>query len=51
MVSTIAFETTTFVEGDGFEGMGIVDNPMCCVAKLVVVKRNETFKILEENDV
>jgi hypothetical protein len=43
--------STTTVEGDGFEGMGIVDNPICCVAKLVGVKRNETSKILEENDI
>jgi hypothetical protein len=51
MVSTIASKTTTSVEGDGFEGVGIMDNPMCCVAKLVVVKRNKTCKILEENDI
>ncbi len=51
MVSTITFETTIAVEGDGFEGVGIVDNPMCCAIKLVVVKRNETSKILEENDI
>jgi hypothetical protein len=46
MVSTIASETTTTIEG-----VGIVDNPMCCVVKLVVVKRNKTSKILEKNDV
>ncbi len=51
MVSTIALETTTAIEGDGFEGVGIVDNPMCCAAKLVTVKRNETFKILGKNDI
>jgi hypothetical protein len=51
MVSTTTFETTKAIEGDDFEGMGIVDNPMCCVAKLVAVKRKETFKILEENDI
>ncbi len=51
MVSTIASKTTTSVEGDGFEGVGIMDNPMCCVAKLVAVKRNKTCKILEENDI
>jgi len=51
MVLTTAFETTTAIEGDGFEGVGIMDNPMCCVAKLVAVKRNETSKILEENDI
>jgi hypothetical protein len=51
MVSTTASETTTYVKGDGFEGVGIVDNPMCCVEKLVAVKRNETSKILEENDI
>jgi hypothetical protein len=28
-----------------------MDNPMCCVAKLVTMKRNETSKILEENDI
>ncbi len=51
MVSTTTSKTTTAVEGDGFEGVGIVDNPMCCVTKLVVVKRNKTCKILEENDI
>jgi hypothetical protein len=51
MVSTTASETTTTIEGDGFEGVGIVENPMCCEAKLVEVKRNETSKILEENDI
>ncbi len=51
MVSTTTSKTTTVVEGDGFERVGIVDNPMCCATKLVVVKRNETFKILEENDI
>ncbi len=51
MVSTTVSETTTIVTGDGFEGVGIVDNPMCCVTKLVSVKRNETSKILEENDI
>ncbi len=51
MVSTTTSETTIAVEGDGFEGVGIVDNPMCCAAKLVIVKRKETFKILEENDI
>ncbi len=51
MVSTIASETIIVVEGDGFEGVGIVDNAMFCATKLVVVKRNETSKILEENDI
>jgi hypothetical protein len=51
MVLTTASKTTIAIEGDGFEGMGIMDNPMCCVVKLVVVKRNETFKTLEENDI
>ncbi len=51
MVSTTTSKTTTVVEGDGFEGVGIVDNPMCCVTKLVVVKRKEISKILEENDI
>ncbi len=51
MVSTTTFKTTTTVEGDGFKGVGIMDNPMCCVAKLVTMKRNETSKILEENDI
>jgi hypothetical protein len=51
MVSTIASNTTTTIEGDGFEGVDIVDNPMCCAAKLVAMKRNETSKILEENDI
>jgi hypothetical protein len=40
MVSTTTFETTTTIEGDGFEGVGIVDNPMCSGAKLVAMKRN-----------
>jgi hypothetical protein len=44
MVSTIAFETTTSFEGDGFKGMGIVDNRMCCATKLVVVRRNKTLR-------
>jgi hypothetical protein len=51
MVSTIAFKTTTDVEGDGFKGVGIVDNLVCCSAKLVIIKRNEISKILEENDI
>jgi hypothetical protein len=51
MVSTITSKTTMAIEGDGFEGVGIVDNPMCCVAKLVAMKRNKTCKILEENDI
>ncbi len=51
MVSTTAFEATIAIEGDGFEGVGIMDNPMCCVVKLVVMKRNETFKTLEENNI
>jgi hypothetical protein len=51
MVSTTTSKTTTVVEGDGFEGVGIVDNPMCCATKLVVVKRKEISKILEENDI
>jgi hypothetical protein len=51
MVSTIASETTIAIEGDGFEGVGIMDNPMCCAAKLVAVKKNETSKMLEENDI
>ncbi len=51
MVSTTTSETTIVVEGNGFEEVGIVDNPMCCVVKLVVVKRNETSKIIEENDI
>jgi hypothetical protein len=50
MVSTTTFKTTIAIERDGFEGVGIVDNPMCCAAKLVVVKKKETSKILEEND-
>jgi hypothetical protein len=29
MVSTTTSETTTTIEGDGFQGVGIVDNPMC----------------------
>jgi hypothetical protein len=51
MVLTTTFKTTTIVEGDGFEGVGIVDNPMCSATKMVVVKRKETSKILEENDI
>jgi hypothetical protein len=51
MVLTTTFETTIAIEGDGFEGVGIINNPMCCVEKLVAVKRNETSKILEENDI
>jgi hypothetical protein len=51
MVSTTASETTTAVEGDGFEGVGILDNAMCCAIELVVVRRNETFEILEESGI
>jgi hypothetical protein len=51
MVSIIVFETTIVVEGDGFERVGIMDNLMCCAVKLVVMKRNEISKILEENDI
>jgi hypothetical protein len=51
MVSITTSETTTTVEGDGFEGVGMVDNLMCCAVKLVVVKRNKISKILEENDI
>jgi hypothetical protein len=50
MVSTIVSETTTTIEGDVFDGVGIVDNIMCCAVKLVIVKRNKTSKILEKND-
>ncbi len=32
MVSTIASKTTIAIEGDGFEGVGIMGNPMCCLA-------------------
>jgi hypothetical protein len=32
MVSTTTSKTTIAIEGDGFEGVGIVDNPMCCLA-------------------
>jgi hypothetical protein len=51
IVSTTTFETTVVIKGDGFKGVGIVDNPMCCVVKLFVVKRNETSKIIKENDI
>jgi hypothetical protein len=51
MVSITTSKTTTTVEGDGFEGVGIVDNLMCRAIKLVIVKRNEISKILEENDI
>ncbi len=51
MVSTTTSKTTTTIKGDGFEGVGIADNPMCCAAKLVALKRKETSKILEENDI
>jgi hypothetical protein len=51
MVSITTSKTTIDVEGDGFEGVGIMDNLMCCAVKLVVVKRNEISKILEENDI
>jgi hypothetical protein len=51
MVSTTASETTTAVEGDGFEGVGLMDNPMCCATELVAVRRKETSEILEENDI
>jgi len=44
MVSTTTSETTTVVKGDGFEGVGIVDNPMCCATKLVVVKGRKLLK-------
>jgi hypothetical protein len=30
MVSTTTSKTTIAIEGDCFEGVGIVDNPMCC---------------------
>jgi hypothetical protein len=30
MVSTIASKTTIAIEGNDFEGVGIMDNPMCC---------------------
>jgi len=46
MVSTTTSRTTIAIEGDGFEGVGIVDNPMCCAAKLVAMKRKETSKDL-----
>ncbi len=46
MVSTTTSKTTIAIEGDGFEGVGIVDNPMCCAAKLVAMKRKETSKDL-----
>jgi hypothetical protein len=46
MVSTTTSETTTIVEG-----VSIVDYSMCCVTKLVAMKRKETSKILEENDI
>jgi hypothetical protein len=49
MVSTTAFETTTFVEGDGFEGVGIMDNPMCCAShKPVCRKRASTVGASED---
>jgi hypothetical protein len=51
MVSTIASETTTAVEGDGFEGVGLMDNAMCCATELVAVRRNEISEILEESGV
>ncbi len=51
MVLITACETTIIVEGDGFEGMGMVDNLMCCAVKLVAMKRNKISKILEENDI
>ncbi len=51
IVSTTTFETTIVIREDGFKGVGIVDNPMCCAVKLFVVKRNETFKIVKENDI
>jgi len=48
MVSITASETTIAVEGDCFEGVGIVDNLMCCAVKLVAMKKNEISKILEK---
>ncbi len=51
MVSMTTSKTTTTIEGDVFEGVDIMENPMCCVTKLVVVKKNKTSKILEENDI
>jgi len=45
-VSTTTSKTTIVIEGYGFKGVGIVDNPMCCAAKLVAMKRKETFKDL-----
>jgi hypothetical protein len=44
MVLTTTSKTTIAMEGNGFEGVGIVDNPMCCAAKLVAMKRKETSK-------
>jgi hypothetical protein len=43
--------STTAVEGDGFEGVGLMDNAMCCATELVAVRRNETSEILEESGV
>ncbi len=51
MVSTTATETTTAVEGDGFEGVGLMDNAMCCATELVAVSRNKTSEILEESGI
>ncbi len=51
LVSTMASETTTTVEGDGFEGVGLMDNAMCCATDMVAVRRNETSEILEESGV
>lgn len=51
LVSTTASETTTAVEGDGFEGVGLVDNPVCCAAEQVAVRGNETSEVLEESSI
>ncbi len=51
LVSTTASETTTAVEGDGFEGVGLVDNPVCCAAEEVAVRGNKTSEVLEESSI
>jgi translation initiation factor 4G len=51
LVSTTASETTTAVEGDGFEGVGLVDNPVCYAAEQVAVRGNETSEVLEESSI
>jgi hypothetical protein len=40
MVSITPSKTTITVEGDCFEGVGIVDNLMCCAVKLVAMEKN-----------